>query len=125
MPAKKKLLKYTDIAKRVNGIQIPVFGIQWVPTEPERKIVRDVITFLEDRRVLFNPCAWEMPDEVIESTLRIREALTDAIARLGKDSKAAPAMRAMRAACREYLDRTRERYGHHDMSIDLGRLRAI
>ena len=33
-------------------------------------------------------------------------------------------MRAMRAACREYLNDSRQRYGH-DFSIDLGRLRAL
>jgi hypothetical protein len=36
----------------------------------------------------------------------------------------APAMRAMRAACREYLDGSRHHYSH-DLSIGLGRLRAL
>lgn len=125
MAAKKKLLKYKELASRLNGIQIPIFGAQWTPTEPERKVVRDVLTFFEDRRVLYNPCAWELEHEVVESVLRIREVLTDAIQRLGEDSKAAPAMRAMRTACREHLDRSRQRYGHHDFSVDLGRLRAL
>ena len=125
MPAKKKLLHFKELASRLNGVQIPVFGVQWTPTEPERKVVRDVLTFFEDRRVLYNPCAWELEREVTDSVLRIREVLTEAIQRLGEDSKAAPAMRAMRAACREHLDHSRERYGHHDFSVDLGRLRAL
>ena len=33
-------------------------------------------------------------------------------------------MRAMRAACREYLDGSRHHYSH-DLSIGLGRLRAL
>jgi hypothetical protein len=121
---KKKLLHYKELASRLNGVQIPIFGLQWVPGEPERKVVRDVLTFFEDRRVLYNPCAWEMEQQVTESVLRIREVLTEALQRLGEDSKAAPAMRAMRAACREYLNRPHQRYGH-DFSIDLGRLRAL
>ena len=124
MPAKKKLLKYKELASRLNGVQIPIFGVQWVPTEPERKVVRDVLTFFEDRRVLYNPCAWELAQEVSDSVLRIREVLTDAIQRLGEDSHAAPAMRAMRAACREYLDGSRHHFSH-DLSIGLGRLRAL
>ena len=124
MPAKKKLLKYQEIASRLNGIQIPIFGVQWAPTEPDRKVVRDVLTVLEDRRVLYNPCAWELESEVNESVLRIREVLTEAIQRLGQDSKATPAMRAMRAACREYLDGSRHHFSH-DLSIGLGRLRAL
>jgi len=125
MPAKKKLLKYQELASRLNGVSALSVGVQWMPPEPERKVVRDVLTFFEDRRVLFNPCAWEMPDDVIQSVLRIREVLTDALQRLGEDSKAAPAMRAMRAAGREYLDRSQQHYGHHDLSVDLGRLRAL
>ena len=124
MAPRKKLLHFKELASRLNGVQIPIFGVQWVPTEPERKVVRDVLTFLEDRRVLYNPGAWEMEGHVTESVLRIRETLTDAIQRLGEDSKAVPAMRAMRAACREYLNQSRERYSH-DFSIDLGRLRAL
>jgi hypothetical protein len=125
MATRKKLLKYQEIATRLNGVQAFNVGAQWVASEPERKIVRDVLTFFEDRRVLFNPCAWELPNEVTDSVLRIREQLTQALQRLGEDSKAAPAMRAMRATCREYLDRSQQRYGHHDLSVDLGRLRAL
>lgn len=125
MATKKKLLKYQELASRINGVSFLSAGVQWMPPEPERKIVRDVLTFFEDRRVLFNPCAWELPDEVAQSVIRIRESLTEALQRLGEDSKAAPAMRAMRAAGREYLDRTRQRYGFHDLSVDLGRLRAL
>jgi hypothetical protein len=124
MPSKRKLLKYQEIASRLNGIQVPIFGVQWAPTEPDRKVVRDVLTFFEDRRVLYNRCAWELEPEVTESVLRIREILTEAIQRLGENSKAAPAMRAMRTACREYLDGSRHQFGH-DLSIGLGRLRAL
>lgn len=124
MRKNKKLLRFQEIASRLNGVQTQVFGVQWVPTEPERKVVRDVLTFFEDRRVLYNPCAWELEQEVTDSVLRIREVLTEAIQRLGEDSHAAPAMRAMRAACREYLDRSRHHFSH-DLSIGLGRLRAL
>jgi hypothetical protein len=125
MPATKKLLHFKELASRLNGVQIPIFGVQWVPAEPERKVVRDTLTFFEDRRVLYNPCAWEMEREVTDSVLRIRDTLTEAIQRLGEDSKAVPAMKAMRMACREYLDRARNHYGHHDLATDLGRLRAL
>jgi hypothetical protein len=36
VPAKKRLLKYKELASRLNGVQIPIFGVQWAPTEPER-----------------------------------------------------------------------------------------
>ena len=124
MPTKtKRLLRYKEIASRLNGVQIPIFGVQWVPAEPERKVVRDVLTFFEDRRVLYNDYAFELEHEVIESALRIREVLTDAIQRLGEDSKAAPAMRAMRVAARQFFNRPRDR-GMYLVSGDLGLDRA-
>ena len=60
----------------------------------------------------------------MQSVLRIREVLTDALQRLGESSNAAPAMRAMRAACREDLDQSGDGYSH-DLSIGSGRLRAL
>jgi hypothetical protein len=73
--------------------------------EPQRKIVRGVIAFLEDRRVPYNPYNIEIEREVSESVLEIRREITKAI-------QAAPALRAMRAACREYLDQS-HRFPHH------------
>ncbi len=69
---------------------------------------------------------YELDHEVTDSVLRIRETLTTALQRLGEDSKAAPAMRAMRACCREYLDRRREHGGGmYSLAMELGRLRAL
>ena len=87
MAPKKKLLHFKQLASRLNGVQIPIFGVQWTPPEPERKVVRDVLTVLEDRRVLYNPCAWELEDEVIQSVLRIRDVLTDAIQRMCSEGR--------------------------------------
>ena len=122
-------LAFSELAGRITGVSIPVFGVSWNPPESERSIVRETFIFLEDRRALYNDFAHEMDHEVAESVLAIRAELTAALKRTTDDSEAAPSLRAMRAACREYLDTTRGpgrgRGGPFSFMNQLGRLRAI
>jgi hypothetical protein len=56
MPHKgKKTLGLRDLARRITGFSTPFFGVSWNPPAAERDTVRGFLTFLEDRRVLFNP----------------------------------------------------------------------
>lgn len=103
---KRPLLAFNEIASRITGISIPVFGVSWNPPESEREVVRQTFIFLEDRRALFNDFAHELDHEVSESVLAIRMELTAALKRLSANSEAVPSLRAMRAACRRYLDTT-------------------
>lgn len=122
------LYKFTEIASRINGISFPIFGVAWQPPEPERAIVRSLLIFLEDRRALYNPFAFEMENEVANSVLEIRTTLTDTLQRLQEPSKGIYNVRSMRTACREYLDNSRNDdmgWRHSAFLIHLGRLRAI
>jgi hypothetical protein len=98
-------MKFKEIAARLTGISCPVFGINWNPPEPEVAAARRVITFLEDRRVLFDPCEQEVPHHCAESVVRIREFLTGELSRLDGTTEFADSLRAMRAACRKFLTR--------------------
>jgi Family of unknown function (DUF6650) len=122
---RRGVLKFKELAARLNGVQIPVFGVSWTPPEPERKVIREVLTFLEDRRALYNDFAHEIDHEVVQSVMEIRRVLTDAIARLSEGAPAIPALRAMRAACREYLDQARDFLHRFDFMVKLGRLRTL
>ena len=121
--------KFSEIASRITGISIPVFGISWNPPESERTIIRFLLIFLEDRRALYNPFAFEMEHQVTASVLEIRTVLTDVIQRLPESSEAIPRIRAMRVACREYLDKSNDRdnfdWRHQGFLAHLGRLRTI
>jgi len=99
-------VKFKKIAKSVTGVHTPVFGVSWSPPESEREVVRKMITFLEDRRALYNPFDMERPAWVIESVLEIRKKLTETLRTLDGDSDVTPHLRAMRAACRKFLDQT-------------------
>lgn len=46
-------LKAKELAQRLTGDSISIFGVSWTELELHRKVVRGVIAFLEDRRVLY------------------------------------------------------------------------
>jgi len=61
-------MKFTEIANRLTGISTPFGGASWQPAELEIAGARRVIAFLEDRRVLYDPCQMEVPDLCLAKT---------------------------------------------------------
>jgi len=121
---------FKKIAKSLTGISTPVFGISWNPPTPDRDIVRKLIVFFEDRRALYNPYDMETPHWVTESVLQIRRKLTGTLALIDQESDIAPHLRAMRAACRKFMDevehgRKNRRPYFGDIFTALGEMRAI
>jgi hypothetical protein len=97
-------MNFAELLNRITGFSCPVFGVQWNPPESERAIAKRVITYLEDRRVLYSPAQLEMPDHCVHSVIDIREHLTAELQKLGAHSGLADALRAMRTACRKFLN---------------------
>ena len=97
-------MKFDEIASRITGLSCPIFGVSWTPPEPERTVARRVVTFLEDRRVLYAPSEVEVPAHCVESVLHIRHDLTHELQALDRDTSLAATLRALRAACRKFLD---------------------
>jgi hypothetical protein len=63
------------------------------------------LRFLEDRRVLYAPDELEVPSHCVHSVLEIRHFLSGELGKLDTKSEFASSLRAMRAACRQFLDR--------------------
>lgn len=97
-------MKFKEILNRLTGISIPIFGVQWSPSELEITKARRIISFLEDRRVLYNPGSLEVADHCVHSVLEIRKFLTSQIGEIDEKSQLAENLRAMRAACRKFLN---------------------
>lgn len=97
-------MKFQEIINRLTGISTPVFGFSWNPPELEVTIARRIITFLEDRRVLYVPSEMENPHHCVLSILEIREYLTKELGSLESSTELAASLRAMRAACRKFLN---------------------
>ncbi len=97
-------IAWQEMRQRITGFSLPIGGVQWNPPEPERKIVRELLIFLADRRVLFNDFTLEVEGEVVHSLNDIRRELTNALQRLADEALAVPAINQMRGACRRFLD---------------------
>jgi hypothetical protein len=139
MRAKRAKVRSQSLASRIAGLSALGFGISWKAPEPERIVVRDVITALEDKRALYSQAVWEEPHHVVQSLFKIRDELTAGLKRVGDNSPAKDAFRIMRAACRDFLTLTSAKayeqtkgmmHGSHiweqeQFFIELGKLRAV
>ena len=65
-------MKFQEIANRLTGISVPIFGVSWDPPKAQVTVARRVITFMEDRRVLYVPSEMEVPRHCLESVNQIR-----------------------------------------------------
>jgi len=101
---KKQIIRFKEICSRLTGLSVPIFGVQWNPPKTEVQSARRVITFLEDRRVLYNPDSLEIPQHCVQSVIEIRRFLTDILQDCVAGSEIANHLRAMRASCRKFLD---------------------
>ena len=93
-------MKFSEVARRLTGISCPIFGVSWNPGVAKVASARRVLTYLEDRRVLYAPWNVEIPEHCVESVLEIRRFLTDQLGQLDdQDEDIVPHLRAMRASC--------------------------
>ncbi|WP_155128680.1 DUF6650 family protein [[Actinomadura] parvosata] len=92
------------IPYEVTGVSTPLFGIQWQKTSTDRRIAREVIVFLEDRRLLFGDRHVEDEGHCVRSALQIRAFLTEQLKRHEMGRELSTALKAMRAACRQFVD---------------------
>jgi len=104
-------MKFREIANRLTGLSTPIFGISWNPPEAEVSIVRRIIAFMEDRRVLYVPSEVEVPDHCVQSVLRIREFLTNELASIEPSSELGQSLMALRSSCRKFLNTVQEEEG--------------
>lgn len=104
-------MKFSEIAGRITGFSTPLFGVQWTAPQLDREVAREVIVFLEDRRVLYSPYEVEMPDHVVSSVFEIRHFLTECLRRGGIATELSDSLRAMRTACRRFIEATGQQRG--------------
>jgi len=121
--------KSFEVLKKITGISCPIFGISWTPVKSERGKIKSLITFLEDRRILFNPFQMEVPIWVSESVIEIRIKITEILALFRDESETTEILRTMRSSCRRYLDKTfkghKQHYMNHYLVENLIELRSV
>jgi hypothetical protein len=95
---------FKEILAHCTGISSPIFGVQWNPPILEIQVARDLVTDLEDRRVLFSPVAMEGPSHCLASVNSMRQSLTNALKQLSESSLLAKQLLVMRKACHHFAD---------------------
>ena len=98
-------MKFSEIANRLTGISTPFGGASWQPAEMEIAAARRIIASLEDRRVLYAPEEIAVASHCVQSVIEIRHRLSDELGKLDSGAELAASLRAMRAACRKFLER--------------------
>lgn len=128
-------MKPKDVKQRITGFRSPLDdgGIEWAEYEGDYVVARDLIDFLENRRVLYEESAYEETRPCIDSVADIRRWLTEAAHRLDPDSPLGPPLEAMRASCRsfvEYVGEPRPGLGAYELRMamlqrHLGEMRGV
>lgn len=98
-------MRFSEIVSRVNGVSTPIFGVSWTPPTVDVEVARNVVAYVETRRVLFSTYTDEVPEECIQSVLQIRAFLTDVVGRGGVASELLEPLRLMRRYCVRFLER--------------------
>lgn len=115
---------------RLTGLGTPFGSLQWDLQPDDRERARQVINLLEDRRILYEDTAWELPSECIHSADRIRHDLTAILNEPGIGPVFADQVKRLRTYFRTFmtdarhLDGGRYRMGADPLSVALGELRA-
>ena len=105
-------LTWMEVLSRITGVSALGVGVSWKPPESERKIIRALLVYIEDRRAItIEGHPLEGTLQVNESILGIRRELTKTLQRLDSSSHAVDRLRKMRLACQRYLE-TRSREMH-------------
>lgn len=127
-----------SLLSRLGGFSLLEVGISFKAPEPDRVIVRDIITALEDKRALYASAISEQPEYVVQSILQMRQELTGGLKRISDGSPAKEAFRVMRMACRDFLENpairekgqspmphNRGLWQQEEFLLSLGRLRSV
>lgn len=101
-------MKASEIASRITGFSVPFFGVSWSPPVSEVALARQLMTYFEDRRVLYSDYELENPDHCAQSVIMIREFLTSTLSNLSSSDEFTGHVRAMRSVCRNFLDNVQD-----------------
>jgi len=127
----KTKLKGRELAARLIGISTPVGGRDWKPPAEERDKARQVLEYLAEQGALWDPYDKAIGSFVAQTILDMRERLGLDLNDVPADSVLGEGLRAMRAACRKFLNENqspRSGYGppyEAQLHSTLGELRAL
>jgi hypothetical protein len=102
------MIKFSDILRRITGISVPIFGIQWNPPTDQKRIAKQVLDRLNDRRVLYAPFYRENEAACLNSALDLRQDLSAIIDAAPAGSPVYKCAKNMQKACRVFMTETEQ-----------------
>lgn len=102
-------MKLKEILSRITGFSTPIFGLSWQPPHRERVVAERVLTFLEDRRVLFPQylnynLLSAKSGYPIKSVIEVRQYITKEMQAVPRDSNLYNLLKRIRIACGQFLE---------------------
>jgi hypothetical protein len=97
-------VEYKKIFKNITGVSTPIFEVQWKPPSIDSSVAREIVVFLEDRRVLYGSVEHEGADYCRQSVEEIRTMLTSKIPLLTSNKDIQRLLRSLRSQCRKFCD---------------------
>jgi hypothetical protein len=107
----------------LEGEKRVVFQFLKAPTDPSS--AKQLLTFMQQRGVLFVPLHGEYPPHVFESIKEIRTFLTQLQANLDAESPLAVIVDSINHACRHFMNTTSMNAEYEEVLFGLGALRKI
>lgn len=92
----------------INGISFPFGGVSWNKCTIAKERFRDLLLFLEGKRILVNPIEMELKYECIESVLDIKARLMSITQDVSFEAKDIDIVRILVYACNEFLDTVKD-----------------
>ena len=89
---------------RITGVSTPWLGVSWEYRESDADVVRRVFSFLEDRRVLYEPLNAQIFFYVSQSAAEIRQMLTRELGTGSVGEQLSESLQAIRMALRRFMD---------------------
>ena len=124
-------LKGRELVARLTGIQTPLGGVDWQPPGEEQNRAREMLTYLAEQQILWDPYDTAIGSFVVQSVIDLRGRLRSEIEELPTDSVLQEGLHVMHAACRRFLEENqspRSGYGppyEAQLHTSLGELRAL
>lgn len=100
--------RWEQIASRITGFSVPIFGVSFNPPTADRTAAERAITDFEGRGLLYTHFQWEMPDQCYAAADDLREELTRQMKELSREAPIFHQLDAIRDACRVFREKLRQ-----------------
>lgn len=88
--------------RRLNGISTPWLGASWDNPPDEKKIVQEVITYIENQGIFYAAFEWEHPKNTYEEAAKARDRITLHMQSLVREMETFAYLDAIRNALRDF-----------------------